>query len=292
MTKLFNKLLFVSATALSILCSFACSDKIAGTAEEPNQFAFGVESSSSISSSEQSDNTMPSSASSPLPQTPASSSSERIAGSVDVEPESSSSDHNDPTGLGGNDCYSKEGQTNLCGTVGQALPSLNDYLKKYGITGVSYDEHVLAYNKTFDSSKETTESENIAELRTVGLHKFTRDNLKGTVYLFPGTMLQHSNLYSKEDEVYIGEDGCPLYVLNIIDTSPAIHVLTSITKDTITIADIHDNCDYECRPFDMHVGFLIAYCGEISESPKIVRTFTLNESMSCGDVEYGEYVKK
>jgi len=47
MTKLFNKFLTASATALAVFCSFACSDKIAGTAEEPNQCAFGDESSSS-----------------------------------------------------------------------------------------------------------------------------------------------------------------------------------------------------------------------------------------------------
>ena len=37
-------------------------------------------------------------------------------------------------------------------------------------------------------------------------------------------------------------DGCPLYVLNIKDTSPVVHVLTKISKDTISITDVSDNC--------------------------------------------------
>jgi hypothetical protein len=88
-------------------------------------------------------------------------------------------------------------------------------------------------------------------------------------------------------------DGCPLYVLNINETSPAVHVLTKISKDTLTVATFFDNCDYERRPFDMYVGFLFSYCGELSEKPEIVMTSELNEAMtSCGSVDYKEYISK
>ena len=99
-------------------------------------------------------------------------------------------------------------------------------------------------------------------------------------------------LYEKDGVVSRTQGGCQLYVLNVYDTSPVIHVLTEISKDTIKITDVHDNCNYEPRPFDMHVGFLFEYCGELSESPKIDITFKLNESMKCGTVDYDEYINK
>ena len=87
--------------------------------------------------------------------------------------------------------------------------------------------------------------------------------------------------------------GCPLYILNINETSPAVHILTKITKDTLTVATFYDNCDYERRPFDMYVGFLFSYCEELSEKPEIVIKSTLNEAMtSCGSVDYKEYISK
>jgi len=103
----------------------------------------------------------------------------------------------------------------------------------------------------------------------------------------------HGNLYGRTDgSISRTPDGCPLYVLNINDTSPVVHVLTKISKDTIAITDVHDNCDYERRPFDMHVGFLFEYCDELSESPKIEQTFLLKETWNCSDIDYDEYINK
>lgn len=87
-------------------------------------------------------------------------------------------------------------------------------------------------------------------------------------------------------------DGCPLYVLNIKDTSPVVHVLTKISKDTISITDVSDNCSYEARPFDMHVGFLFAYCGELSENPHVTITYSNKDSLKCGEIGYDEYFTK
>ena len=102
----------------------------------------------------------------------------------------------------------------------------------------------------------------------------------------------NGKVYEKDGNISFQTDGCPLYILNITDTSPAVHVLTNITKDTITVADIHDNCVYEPSPYEKHVGFLIAYCGELSEDPKIERTFTLKESMACNSAVYDEFINK
>jgi hypothetical protein len=317
MTKLFNKLLTASATVLAAFCSFACSDKIAGTAEEPNQCAFGTESSSSAGRTIESDsgksletpNDFPiitSSATSPTPSIEISSSSRSEEDGFDPihsdpVPSSDSEGGNGSAGtpgFGNPGCYCPIGYTCHCGPTVEPASTLDDYLKKYNITEVTYDDNVLGYNVTFkscDASQETCfESPSIAKLRELGLHKITKDNVRALPYLFEKTIwAMHGDIYgTASGDISRLPDGCPLYVLNVIDTSPVMHVLTKITKDTIAITEIHDNCGYEPRPFDMHVGFLFEYCGELSESPEIVQTFTLKETLKCGEIDYDEYINK
>ena len=317
MTKLFNKLLTASATVLAAFCSFACSDKIAGTAEEPNQCAFGTESSSSAGRTIESDsgksletpNDFPiitSSATSPTPSIEISSSSRSEEDGfnpihTDPVPSSDSEGGNGSAGtpgFGNPGCYCPIGYTCHCGPTVEPASTLDDYLKKYNITEVTYDDNVLGYNVTFkscDASQETCfESPSIAKLRELGLHKITKDNVRALAYLFEKTIwAMHGDVYgTASGDISRLPDGCPLYVLNVIDTSPVMHVLTKITKDTIAITEIHDNCNYEPRPFDMHVGFLFEYCGELSESPEIVQTFTLKETLKCGELDYDEYINK
>ena len=293
MTKLFNKLLTASATVLAAFCSFACSDKIAGTAEEQNQIANGEKSSSS-SEGETANGVIPDSSNSntsPAPSVDVSSSSRYDEGFTPIYIDPSSSSNTAGEGNKGND-------PDVVGNP-DTVPAytLDSYLKYYGITEVAYDDNVLGYNVTFkscDASQETCfESPSIAKLRELGLHKLTAENASGLGVLFLRTAMNMGNkLYENNGAVSRTQDGCPLYVLNVIDTSPAVHVLTKISKDTIAITEIHDNCDYEPRPFDMHVGFLFEYCGELSESPEIVQTFTLKETLKCGEIDYDEYINK
>ena len=295
MTKLFNKFLTISVAAFSALSLSACSDKIAGTAEEPNQFAQGTESSSSAESSN---------SSVPSPTINISSSSESERDSFDpitINPTPSSSSKS-TSGNGGSpsfgnpDCHCPSDSKCYCGSDGAPAYTLDDYLKNYNITDVSYDENVLAFNKTYDGQHEDVYNSakvNTSQLRSIGLHKITRENLGGLGALFlKASVNMGGMLYEKDGVVSRTQGGCQLYVLNVYDTSPVIHVLTEISKDTIKITDVHDNCDYEPYPFEMHVGFLFEYCGELSESPKIDITFKLNESMKCGTVDYDEYINK
>ena len=302
MINLFKKFSTVSTTAIAVFCSFACSDKVAGTAEEPNQFAYG-DSSSSEEIDTPIDRPSYSSSSEFLVPVPQSSSSIKEGnGTFDPIPitfsSSSASDSSNGRGGLGHDgqtgtCTSADGQKNLCNETETSKRSLEDYLKMYGVTEAAFDTSVLAYNMTFNSSQDTAENAKVAELRTLGLHKITNENAIHLAQLFyETTWFMGGKVYGKDGSVSFQTDGCPLYILNTVDTSPAIHVLTSITKDTITIADFYDNCVYEHRPFDMHVGFLFEYCGELSESPEINRTFTLKESMKCGSVEYDEFINK
>lgn len=313
MTKLFNKFLTISVAAFSALSLSACSDKIAGTAEEPNQIAQGTESSSSVESSNSSEtpNGLPnlsSNSSVPSPTTNISSSSQSeydVFDPITINPTPSSSSKS-TSGNGGSeagspsfgnpDCPCPSDSKCYCGSDGAPAYTLDDYLKNYNITDVSYDENVLAFNKTYDSQLDDVYNSGdpkTAELRTIGLHKITRENLGGLSVLFLRTAVNMGGkLYEKDGVVSRTQGGCQLYVLNVYDTSPVIHVLTEISKDTIKITDVHDNCDYEPYPFEMHVGFLFEYCGELSESPKIDITFKLNESMKCGTVDYDEYINK
>ena len=293
MTKLFNKFLTASTMALAAFCSFACSDKIAGTAEEQNQIANGEKSSSS-SEGETANGVIPDSSNSntsPAPSVDISSSSRYDEGFTPIYIDPSSSSNTAGEGNKGND-------PDVVGNP-DTVPAytLDSYLKYYGITEVTYDDNVLGYNVTFkscDASQETCfESPSIAKLRELGLHKLTAENASGLGVLFLRTAMNMGNkLYENNGAVSRTQDGCPLYVLNVIDTSPAVHVLTKISKDTIAITEIHDNCDYEPRPFDMHVGFLFEYCGELSESPEIELTFLVKETWNCRNIDYDEYIKK
>ena len=293
MTKLFNKFLTASTMALAVFCSFACSDKIAGTAEEQNQIANGEKSSSS-SEGETANGVIPDSSNSntsPAPSVDVSSSSRYDEGFTPIYIDPSSSSNTAGEGNKGND-------PDVVGNP-DTVPAytLDSYLKYYGITEVTYDDNVLGYNVTFkscDASQETCfESPSIAKLRELGLHKLTAENASGLGVLFLRTAMNMGNkLYENNGAVSRTQDGCPLYVLNVIDTSPAVHVLTKISKDTIAITEIHDNCDYEPRPFDMHVGFLFEYCGELSESPEIELTFLVKETWNCRNIDYDEYIKK
>ena len=292
MTKLFNKFLTASTMALAAFCSFACSDKIAGTAEEQNQIANGEKSSSS-SEGETANGVIPDSSNSntsPAPSVDVSSSSRYDEGFTPIYIDPSSSSNTAGEGNKGND-------PDVVGNP-DTVPAytLDSYLKYYGITEVAYDDNVLAFNKTYDGQLEdvySSEKPSTANLRTIGLHKLTAENASGLGVLFLRTAMNMGNkLYENNGAVSRTQDGCPLYVLNVIDTSPAVHVLTKISKDTIAITEVHDNCAYEARPFDMHVGFLFEYCGELSENPKIELTFLVKETWNCRNIDYDEYIKK
>ena len=297
MTKLFNKFLTVSVAAFSALSLSACSDKIAGTAEEPNQIANGDgSSSSSISENENGHPTILSSSDTqPAPTTsPSSSSQQEREGytPIKIDPTPSSSSNKSSSG---NDSCS--GGFPSFGTPDtDQINTLDNYLNYYGITEVAFAENVLGYNVTFkscDASQETCfESPSIAKLRELGLHKITQEDVNDLHSLFPITTQAISrSLHMQDGFVSRTQNGCPLYVLNINDTSPAVHVLTKISNEAIAITEVHDNCDYEKRPFDMYVGFLFEYCGELSESPQIDLTFLVKETWNCRNIDYGEVIK-
>ena len=42
----------------------------------------------------------------------------------------------------------------------------------------------------------------------------------------------------------------------------------------------------------MHVGFLFAYCGELSKNPHVTITYSRKDSLRCGEIGYDEYFTK
>lgn len=326
MIKLLEKFSTTCTAAFVAFCVFACSsDNLAGTAEEPNQFAHNESSSSSemnnideSSSSQDSTDFKPfvphghvSSSSydtEPSPHNNPNSSDSRTdvpslryssseknyvpipaSSSNRVAAASSSSKRN-----GNGDGHS--GHFDIDSTL---ISTLDDYLKAYNAgatslngnsrTSVSFDDNVLAYNVIYESCDLTKDScskpVEIPAFLTVGLHKVTSKELADANAIFPLTAKRLGGTLKSSE-------GCSLYMLNLNETTPAVHVITQITKDSISLTNIYDNCDYERMPFDRYVGFLFEFCEELSDSTKIVTTDIRDSTMKCGGVPYKEYVKK
>ena len=331
MIKLLEKFSTTCTAAFVAFCVFACSsDNLAGTAEEPNQFAHNESSSSSemnnideSSSSQDSTGLTPftphknASSSSqdtePSPHNnPVSSSSQFLAPS---EPKSSSTGNyiyysNDsgyspmPTsssnrvagassssfrgGNGGGGHFNSDTTSTLDDYLENNLPSpttaIGGAARKY-----TFDSNVLAYNLIYEScdlTKDTCSKPNeVPVYQTVGLHKIDAKDLADVSTIFPITAKRLGGTLKSSE-------GCSLYVLNLNETTPAVHVITQITKDSISLTNIYDNCDYERMPFDRYVGFLFEFCEELSDSTKIVKTDIIDASLKCGGAAYKEYVKK
>ena len=331
MIKLFKNFSATCTAAFVAFCVFACSsDNLAGTAEEPNQFAHNDSSSSSelngldeSSSSQDSTGLTPftphknASSSSqdtePSPHNnPVSSSSQILAPS---EPKSSSTGNyiyysNDsgyspmPTsssnrvagassssfrgGNGGGGHFNSDTTSTLDDYLENNLPSpttaIGGAARKY-----TFDSNVLAYNLIYEScdlTKDTCSKPNeVPVYQTVGLHKIDAKDLADVSTIFPITAKRLGGTLKSSE-------GCSLYMLNLNETTPAVHVITQITKDSISLTNIYDNCDYERMPFDRYVGFLFEFCEELSDSTKIVKTDIRDSSMKCGGAPYKEYVRK
>lgn len=331
MIKLLEKFSTTCTAAFVAFCVFACSsDNLAGTAEEPNQFAHNDSSSSSemnnideSSSSQDSTDFKPfvphgrvsssSQNAEPSPHNnPVSSSSQFLAPS---EPKSSSTGNyiyysNDsgyspmPTsssnrvagassssfrgGNGGGGHFNSDTTSTLDDYLENNLPSpttaIGGAARKY-----TFDSNVLAYNLIYEScdlTKDTCSKPNeVPVYQTVGLHKIDAKDLADVSTIFPITAKRLGGTLKSSE-------GCSLYMLNLNETTPAVHVITQITKDSISLTNIYDNCDYERMPFDRYVGFLFEFCEELSDSTKIVKTDIIDASLKCGGTAYKEYVKQ
>ena len=320
MIKLLKTCLATCTATLVAFCVFACSsDNLAGTAEEPNQSANKGSSSSSelcyldgSSSSQDSYSAPHENVSSSSQDTEPSPHNNPISSSARTDapsPRYSSADDNMgyspiPTSSSNRAAAASSSSTRDGGGGGHfnidttLTSSLDDYLKIYNAnktnngnseSKLSFDRNVLAYNVIYEScdiTKDTCSKPNEAPIfLTGGLHKITSKELDAANDIYPITAKRLGGTLKSSE-------GCSLYMLILDETSPTVHVITQITKDSISLTNVYDNCDYERMPFDRYVGFLFEFCEELSESTKIVTTDIRDSTMKCGGAPYKEYVRK
>lgn len=275
----------------------ACSDNptTAGTAVEPNQDPIAYEdvSSSSIekifsssskevssssrilesSSSKEILNPPELQSSSSTPSRNTSSSSDDSTSSVQP-PVSQSSSSNMPVGRISSSSLNNDSNSPVQNDVVDV--SLDGFIHRYGYTDLHFDENVLAYKllRTHLACEEeglcSATPSVYEEYLSEGLHRNVEREVAKDLFPMAGAQLQK-----------FGEE-CPLYSLNVETTTYAGYVLTSISKDTLTVVDMDaDYCDTGIRRV---FGILFKYCGEISAAPVIVHQKRNETIASCREL--------
>lgn len=322
--------IFFASFAMVLLCS-GCSesDKLAGTAEEPNELAYQdqplsssekpdtLESSSSKqvkSSSSSSERTKNSSSSSLEPAKPKSSSSSKDdekPGTSSSAPASSSSSEKPPQGIQPPDENDKSSSSSVPSSSSfkdpgdgdthtppqsstpENPPSLSDYIAIFGLEDMPFDTTVMASIATKEdtSSPQQPPAAQTSEFDRIGVHQFVKQNIYALQDLFPIAAKQY-----KELATAIANDSaeCGLYLLNIRGSSENVgHLLTNVTPDSMTVVDIvAPNCMTNTN--GKLVRFLFSYCGDVNSDPEIVRTSVTSDvpTKQCPDRLTGsEWVK-
>jgi hypothetical protein len=277
---------FMAVIGLLFLFGCSDSDKLAGTAVEPNEMAENVpnevkdpESSSSVIDVE-------SSSSSVKVIENGSSSSNKgdnntlrpgdigVSSSsiTPVEPVSSSSARSDNDARpGGEQSGTKPGA------------DLSGYGAYYGVSDASFDSVVIASTVVYggkvdaeipiqnpdDSSDTQTPgtSAAVTELNSPGLHKMG-DRLKALYDVFPASA---KALIALGEKAAAEDPSCETYLYNVRGQSGSIgHMLVGVASDTLTVLDIHDD---KCQSTEgLVVGFVFIYCGEMNSTPYEKRT--------------------
>ena len=316
-----NKLKILFASFAMVLLCTGCSesDKLAGTAEEPNELAYQDQESSSSeqikSSSSSSEREKSSSSSSKEPAKPKSSSSskapEKPSTSSSAPGSSSSSelppDGNDPFDGDKNESSSSskipasssskdpdDGDTQSPPTqTTPKQPTLSDYIAYFGLEDMPFDTTVMASvaMREESSSPQDPPSAQASEFDRVGAHQFVKQNIAALSTYFPQAAKQYSELVEA-----IANDSaeCGLYLLNIRGSNEtAGHLLTGVSADTMTVVDIvAPNCQKNTS--GKLVRFLFSYCGDVDRDPVIKRTSVTSDipANRCPDKLMGsEWVK-
>lgn len=325
-----NKLkIFFASFAMVLLCT-GCSesDKLAGTAEEPNELAYQDQESSSskepdtlisssserVKSSSSSSEKTSSSSSSQEPVKPKSSSSvvdNGKPGTSSSAPASSSSSEKPPQGIQPPDENDKSSSSSVPSSSSfkdpgdgdthsppqsstpENPPSLSDYIAIFGLEDMPFDTTVMASIATKEdtSSPQQPPAAQTSEFDGIGVHQFVKQNIYALSDLFPIAAKQYKELVNA-----IASDSaeCGLYLLNIRGSSENVgHLLTNVTPDSMTVVDIvAPNCMTNTN--GKLVRFLFSYCGDVDRDPEIVRTSVTSDipANRCPDKLMGsEWVK-
>lgn len=325
-----NKLkIFFASFAMVLLCT-GCSesDKLAGTAEEPNELAYQdqplsssekpdtLESSSSkqVKSSSSSSEKTSSSSSSQEPVKPKSSSSvvdNDKPGTSSSAPASSSSSEKPPQGIQPPDENDKSSSSSVPFSSSSKDPgdgdthtppqtstpdnplSLSDYIALFGLEDTPFDTTVMASvaTKEDSSTQQQPPAAQATEFDGIGVHQFVKQNIYALNELFPIAAKQYKKL---ADAIKNDNAECGLYLLNIRGSNEtAGHLLTKVSPDTMTVVDIvAPNCLTNTN--GKLVRFLFSYCGDVDSDPVIKRTSVTSDIpvSRCPDKLMGsEWVK-
>ena len=322
--------IFFASFAMVLLCS-GCSesDKLAGTAEEPNELAYQdqessssekpdtLESSSSkqVKSSSSSERTKKSSSSSSKePDKAKSSSSSKDNDKPDTSssaPASSSSSEKPPQGIQPPDENDKSSSSSVPASSSskgpgdgdtqsppqsstpENPPSLSDYIALFDLEDMPFDTTVMASvaMREESSSPQDPPSAQATEFDGIGVHQFVKQNIYALNELFPIAAKQYKKL---ADAIANDSAECGLYLLNIRGSNETVgHLLTKVSPDTMTVVDIvASNCLTNTN--GKLVRFLFSYCGDVDRDPIIKRTSVTSDipANRCPDKLMGsEWVK-
>lgn len=264
----------------------ACSDdpSVAGTAVEPNQNPIAYEDASSSSieqpsssvdgATSSSSEVQPASSSLSTPRDssdnahsssseipPASSSSNTPSSSSDdssspsIEPQSSSSLPQSSSDISDGDVPIPQEPTNR----------LSDFIWPYNTRGnqynpdIEFDENVLAYHLVgHDNCEQGKVCDDTApiyeEFRHARLYKDIETDVIKVLFPMTGSEIKSLSKPLK----------CPLHLLNIATNSNTGFVLTGISADTLTIADLEISSSCDVSTEQKVFGILFMYCGEFS----------------------------
>lgn len=264
----------------------ACSDdpSVAGTAVEPNQnpIAYEEVSSSSIEQPSSSVDGATSSSSEVQPasnssSTPRDSSDNAHSSSSEIPPASSSSntpcgsssDSDTPPIIPQSSSSLPQSSSDISDgdvPIPQEPPNrLSDFIWQYNARGnqynpdIEFDENVLAYRLVgHDNCEQGKACDDTApiyeEFRHAGLNKDIETDVIKVLFPMTGSEIKSLSKPLK----------CPLHLLNIATNSNTGFVLTGISADTLTIADLEISSSCDVSTEQKVFGILFMYCGEFS----------------------------
>ena len=291
----------ITLTVIFSLSFFAgcSSDKIAGTSEETNEFAYKVSSSSEEESSsssveskegEKSCSSVKSSSSSAR-----SSSSSRVVSSSSYMESSNSSlpgATSSSTGVDVNNNSSSSEKPN----EGTAKPdiSLDYYLKMLNQESDSFDSGVLstAIDLNTDGDPQNPNPPMATEFDTPWPHKIVKQNVDALQEYFPMAFSMYPQIISAIKNETLDEN-CGLYTFNVYsDGLTAAYIVAEITENTIKVIDIPAG---ECKALSLTQmsRFLFYYCGELNSHAETEHIkVDVDLSDNCPNLKTGnEWVK-
>ena len=263
----------VTLTVIYSLSFFAgcSSDKIAGTSEDTNEFAYKVSSSSEEESSSSSAKSSSSSrvvssssrtissSSHAISSSSAKSSSSYVESSNSTPPGATSSS----TGVDVDNNSSSSEKPN----EGTAKPdiSLDYYLKLLNQESDSFDSGVMAtsIDLNTDGDPQNPNPPMATEFDTPWPHKIVKQNVDALQEYFPMAFAMYPQIISAIKNETLDEN-CGLYTFNVYsDGLTAAYIVAEITENTIKVIDIPAG---ECKALSLTQmsRFLFYYCGELN----------------------------